>query len=399
MSSRIRGLILTLAVVGLGFSAASSWVHYRSLTDTAYVSPCDINAKFNCTELYKSRYGSVAGVPVAFGGVIWFGLVGLIAAFAKPGESKSAAAAYIFALSVVGLAVVLYLGYVSSMVLQTWCVLCMGTYISVAGIFFLSNFTSAESMSRLPARLFSDLAAIVSRPATLVVTALFVAGTGTLIAFFPREADMAARAEQAAASATPLSADTQKVFADAWAKQPRTDLGINPDGAKIVIVKFNDYECPACAQAEMTYKPVLQKFESAHPGAVKYVMKDWPWNKACNFAIASTIPGHEAACDAAVAARVARERGKYDEMAAWLFGNQQTRPETLRAAAASILGPFDFDKEYAAKLPDIRRDIADGGVLGIESTPTYYINGVKLPSGTMPIPYFELILDLEFNRP
>jgi protein-disulfide isomerase len=149
----------------------------------------------------------------------------------------------------------------------------------------------------------------------------------------------------------------------------------------------------------MTYKPVLQKFEAAHPGAVKYVMKDWPWNKTCNFAIASTIPGHEAACDAAVAARVARDRGKYEEMAAWLFSNQQTRPETLRAEAARILGPLDFDKEYAAKLPDIRRDIADGGVLGVESTPTYYINGVKLPSGTMPIPYFELILNLELNRP
>jgi protein-disulfide isomerase len=57
----------------------------------------------------------------------------------------------------------------------------------------------------------------------------------------------------------------------------------------------------------------------------------------------------------------------------------------------------DFDREYAEKLPDIRRDIADGGVLGINSTPTYFINGVRLPSGMMPLQYFELAINLELQ--
>jgi protein-disulfide isomerase len=266
-------------------------------------------------------------------------------------------------------------------------------------IFFLSSSTSAESMSRLPVRLFSDLGALVSRPLTLIVAVLFVAGAGTVIAFFPRDGELAARAEQAAAAATPLSSDAQKAFADAWSKQVRTDLGIKADGAKIIIVKFNDFVCGACAQAEMVYKPVLQKFQAAHPGAVKYVMKDWPWNKGCNFNISSTIPGHEAACDAAVVARVARDRGKYDQMVDWLFAHQEVSATVMRQEAAKILGPLDFDKEYAAKIGDVRRDIADGGVLGIQSTPTFFINGVKLPPGIMPVQYFEMALNLELNRP
>jgi uncharacterized membrane protein/protein-disulfide isomerase len=405
MSSRTRWLIVAFAVLGLGFAGMSSWVHYRSLTDPTYVSPCDINSRFNCTELYKSQYGSVAGVPVALAGVLWFALVGLVAGFARPAgpglpedSRKSAAAGYIFALSVIGLAVVLYLAYVSSAVMRTWCLLCIGTYVSVVAIFLLSSFTSTESMTRLPVRLFSDLAAALARPVTLVVTLAVVAGAATVIAFFPRENEMAERA-QAAANAAPLEADVQKNFAEAWAKQPRIDLGINPEGAKIVIVKFNDYECPACGAAETAYRPVLDKFAAAHPGAVKYVMKDWPWNKNCNFNITSTIPGHEAACDAAVAARIARDRGKYEEMAAWLFSHLETTPESVRQEAARILVPLDFDREYAAKLPDIRRDIADGGVLRITATPTYFINGVRLPEGLMPVQYFEMALNLELERP
>jgi hypothetical protein len=86
-------------------------------------------------------------------------------------------------------------------------------------------------------------------------------------------------------------------------------------------------------------------------------------------------------------------------MADWLFSHQGTTRETLRQEAVRILGPLDFDKEYAARLPDIRRDIADGGVLRVNSTPTYFINGVRLPDGMLPIQYFELALNLELQRP
>ena len=93
-----------------------------------------------------------------------------------------------------------------------------------------------------------------------------------------------------------------------------------------MILKFNDYECPGCGQTEIMYKPVLEKFAKSHPGAVKYVVKDWPWNSACNFNASRTIPGHEASCDAAVAARMARDRGKFEVMTDWLFANQGTTP-------------------------------------------------------------------------
>lgn len=203
-------------------------------------------------------------------------------------------------------------------------------------------------------------------------------------------------AEQSPAPRT-LSADERQSFATAWARQPRVDVGVPADGARVVILKFNDYECPACRQAEAAYALVLEKFAASHPKAVKYVVKDWPWNAACNFNATRTIPGHEAACDAAAAARMARDRGKFAEMAAWLYANQGVTPEAVRAAASRMLGLADFESEYRLKLTDIRRDIAEGGVLRIDSTPTYFINGVRLPSGILPPELFELAITLELS--
>src|SRR5262245_33645029 len=112
MSANARRLILAFAVLGLGFAGASTWVHYKLVTDPTYVSPCDINAQFNCSQVYLSRYGSVWGVPVAIGGMIWFALVGLIAWFMRPGapgaKTSQPGGAYIFALSTIGLAAILY---------------------------------------------------------------------------------------------------------------------------------------------------------------------------------------------------------------------------------------------------------------------------------------------------
>jgi uncharacterized membrane protein/protein-disulfide isomerase len=397
MSSRIRWAILALALAGLGFSLAASWVHYKLVTDPTYVSPCDVSSTLNCTQAYQSRFGTMGGVPTALAGVVWFGLVALVAGFARPTERASPAAGYLFALATIGMAVSFYLAYASFFVLGTGCLLCIGTYVCVLGIFGLVATTKTTPMTELPSRVAGDLRAGLGRPIALVVTIMFLAATVSAVAFFPKEEEAAARAAEAAAAAPAPTGDARQDFANVWFQQPRVDMGIPADGAKVVVVKFNDFECPSCRQYEVFYKPIFEKFEKSHPGAVKYVVKDFPWNSECNFNSQGTIPGHEAACDASVAARVAKERGKYQEMVDWIYANQGTSKAELRAAAQKILGPFDFDREVALKMPDLRRDAADGGALNVRSTPTYYVNGVLLPSGMRP-EYFELAIALEIER-
>lgn len=401
MSARSRWIILSLALVGLGFASYSAWVHYKLLTDAAYASPCDLNATFNCSQVYLSAYGSVVGVPVALGGMFWFGLVALIAWFSAAGSGVPAArqpgGAYLFAIATVGLAVILYLGYTSWFVLKAACVLCLGTYASVVGIFVASGVSSSMSVSQLPGRFINDLGAALKQPLVVALGLALLGGTGYAAAVFPKEGT---RPQAQAAPAVPLSEQATGDFAAAWAAQPRVDLGVPAEGAKVVIVKFNDYQCPGCGATHMWYKPILEQFAKTNPGAVKYVVKDWPWNARCNFTLPAGQEMHPGACEGAAAVRMARDRGaaKEAEMQDWLYASQPTMtPATVRAAAERILGIKDFDVEYARKLPDIRKDVADGGALKIQSTPTLFINGVRIEQ-LMPPQYFELAIQLELKK-
>ena len=425
MSSRTRWIILVLSLLGFGFAASSAWVHYRLVTEPNYISPCDISATFNCSQVYLSRYGAVAGVPVALGGMIWFALVALIAAFTRPGTPGSAqarqspgegglarhslgeggaATSYIFALSMVGLAVILYLGYASFFILKTGCLLCMGTYVAVIGIFIASGLAGSVSMGRLPARVGSDVRSVIAKPATLLAAILFLVGAASVVAFFPREGSVVAAsavprpagAATGQASGDQVGADAE--FASVWAQQPRIDLGIPVAPAKVLVVKFIDWQCPSCRAAHQAYKPALDRIAQSSPGAVREVIKDFPLSSRCNFTMSQDA--HPAACEAAAAVRMARDRGKADEMIEFLFGNQGGMTPAAVKAQAAKLGVSDWDKEYAAKLPEIQRDIADAVALKVGRTPTYFVNGVRAENddGWIHPHYFELALQLELKK-
>lgn len=419
MTSRARLLILVFALAGLAFAGTSAWVHYKLLTQPAYTSVCDINETFSCSQVYMSQYGSIRGIPVALFGLIWFGLVALLAAFSRPKEQHTdPSGAYVFALATVGLGVVIYLAYASFFVLKTGCILCIGTYVAVIAIFLVSSASVSMPMTRLPGRLFGDLRALVSRPTALLVAILFLAGAASAIAFFPKEREgsspasgsgsgsgsTSAASKPSGAAATPQQAtDMDKAFADAWFQQNRVDLGVPANGAKVLIVKFIDWQCPSCKASYFAYKPILEEFEKTNPGAVRQVIKDYPLNSRCNYNISREM--HPSACEEAAAVRMAREKGKDNELVTWLFGmpdvpQMQRTPDMVKAQLAKLIGAVNFDREYAARLPDIKRDVADGGALNVSQTPTYFVNGVRAQTaqGWLPPHYFELAIKLELEK-
>lgn len=408
MTNRSRLIILLLAIIGLGVAGESTWVHHKLLTDASYTPPCDVNASFNCSQVYMSRYGSLWGVPVALGGVVWFGLVGLVAGFAKPAKDpdpSNAAGAYLFLVGVIGLASILSLAYASFFVLKTYCLLCLATYACVIGIFVTAGMTPSVPLSSLPGRVMRDVTGIFSRPMQATASLVYVVVMALLIAFFPSEssATMTSTAAPPAldAPATPASSapsaqgDPKTQFEAWWNAQPRIETGEGLQGAKVVVVKFSDFQCPGCKQTWLMYKPVLDKYTKDQ---VRYVMKDFPLQPQCNVAVQQQV--HASACDAAVAFRAAEERGKGPEMENWIFTNQTLlTAASIREAARTIAGITDFDREYGLKLARIKKDTADGGALQISSTPTFFINGVKLPTGQWLNPeYFDYAIQLEIKK-
>ena len=391
MSRRAALLALLFALVGLGASVTAASVHYRLLHDPQYTSFCDISGTVSCTLVYQSRFGTLWGIPVSIFGGIWFvcaALLSVAGMVARP-EVREAIPGYLFALSTLALAVALYLLYASVFVLQSYCPMCLLTDAAIVGLFIVSGAAASVPMTSLPRRFTRDLRVLVASPLAIVVTVLFVAGAASALAFFPREGD------PGAAPALP-TADQRNELEQFMSQAARIPLVIPRDGAKVLIVKFNDFQCPACSKSYLSYKPILAKYESQYPGAVRMVLKDYPLNADCN-PLSSMV--HAGACHAAAAVRLAREHNRGEAMEEWLYTHQPgMTPDTVRKAALEVGQVADYDAKYAATLELVRADVALGMQLGINSTPTFFINGVKV-EGMWATEYFDQAIAYELQHP
>lgn len=393
MTARARTLLLLFAALGLAASSASTYVHHRLLTDPAYSSVCDISATVSCTEAYLSRYGTLWGVPVAVAGVFFFALV--LVLVAAGGRTTSPARenvpAYVFALSTVGLAVVLYLAWASFFQLGAVCLLCVTTYAAVVALFIVSGGATKVSMTSLPGRAMRDAGGLAKSPAALLLTVLLVGGAVVLASTFPDETASSVEAAPAAPQYPPLTDAQRAEFERWWDVQPKVDVPVDREGAKVLILKFNDFQCPPCRLTYNEYLGVLAKYSGN--GDVKFVLKHFPLDPECN----PSGGQHFAACEAAASYALAKQKGSAGKMEAWLFANQATLdPAMVKRGAAEIAGITNFDAEYARILPEIRADIDLATKLEVRSTPTFFINGRKI--GGVAAQAFEAAIELELKR-
>jgi uncharacterized membrane protein/protein-disulfide isomerase len=394
MSALARKLLLAFALLGLVASVAATYVHYNLVKNPDYSSFCDISSTVSCKAAYLSRYGSVAGVPVAVGGILFFAWV-LLLMWGARGNSriKDSAPAYIFVGSTLALAVVLYLAYASFFVLKEVCPLCVATYVAVIGVFVVSGGAGSVPVSRLPRRAMSDLGVLFGTPVALVIALAFIAGASWGMSVFPREE------ERPVVQQGPPLTETQRGELERW-----WDVQVKPanfpypsDGAKVQIVEFADFQCPHCKQMYFAYKPILDKYLASHPNDVKFIFKSWPINTNCN----PSVPGvnFAASCDASAAYLMAKEKGTDEKVKDWLFVHQtELSASTIRQAAADIGKISDFDAQYARVLPEIRADASAGSSIGVNGTPAFFINGKRVPGAGLPPQYFEALIDLELKR-
>lgn len=395
MKTHARTLIIVLAALGLGASIAALYVHYQMLADPTYTSFCDVNETVSCEAVLTSQYGSVAGVPVAAGGAIWSALILLLAVFGMTparSEKAGAVAGYIFILSTIGLAGALYLGYASFFILRQMCPLCMTMYVAVIGLFVVSG-AAASGLGTLPARLGRDVTTAARNPLAATLAVVWLVASVSLVAFFPREAPLADIAAEPAAPTETLGADEISQFTAWMDVQPREDLGLPASGAKVMVVKFNDYQCPACRQAYLAYRSLQQSMEMKYPGQVVFVNVDYPLESECN---QGGI--HSAACEAAVAVRLAKAKNRGPEMEAWLFSNQDglTR-DRVKEGLTEVAQVTDFDDRYTEMLSAVRADAQLGQKVQITGTPTFFINGIRIGSTLRPS-YMEAAIEHELKR-
>ncbi|HEU4391350.1 MAG TPA: thioredoxin domain-containing protein [Blastocatellia bacterium] len=140
--------------------------------------------------------------------------------------------------------------------------------------------------------------------------------------------------------------------------------------ARVIIIEFTDYECPSCGATQ----PIVDKLLAEFSGKVRLFVRDFPLDR------------HVHARSAAEAAEAAREQGKYWEYVHLLFQNQKAlEPANLRDYAARIgldLKKFDADVQSGRMRDRVWRDMQDGLTVGVDATPTLFINGKRVRSTT-----------------
>lgn len=146
---------------------------------------------------------------------------------------------------------------------------------------------------------------------------------------------------------------------------------LGSDSAKVKVVEFSDFQCPAC----QAVAPYVTKLKIDYPDQVQLIYRHFP------------LPQHPNGKEAAFFAEAAAEQGKFWEMHDKIFETQSEWSGLSNAKAffIELSKQLELDEvklkqalEEDAIKSGINSDIAEGQSLGVNSTPTFYVNGRKL---------------------
>jgi protein-disulfide isomerase len=158
--------------------------------------------------------------------------------------------------------------------------------------------------------------------------------------------------------------------------EPPHSLG--PANAPVTLEEFGDFQCPPCGLLH----PVLKEMERDFGSRLRVIFREYP-----------LVPAHPHALAAARSAEAAGLQGKFWEMHDMLFTNQRTWHEAFDAKPIFE----DYAGKIGLDLEKFRRDVAGSVVeqrifldgkrahaLGVNGTPTVFLNGREVPFESLP---------------
>ena len=138
------------------------------------------------------------------------------------------------------------------------------------------------------------------------------------------------------------------------------------DEAAVTLVEYGDYECPYCGRAQ----PIVQEVRKRMGARLAFAFRHFPLSSV-----------HPHAEHAAEAAEAAASQGRFWEMHEAIFARQSALTDVDLVQRAELLGldASRVEQELAAGVHAgrVRRDFDSGVRSGVNSTPTFFINGVR----------------------
>ena len=163
-----------------------------------------------------------------------------------------------------------------------------------------------------------------------------------------------------------------------------------PANAKIQIIEFSDFQCPACRYAE----PPLRQIFTIYGDKVRFVFKNFP------------LRMHEWAKPAAAAAECAGRQGKfweyhdrlYDRQAEWTNEKADTFLTGYARDAKLDVPAWEACRQSASAKDAVASDQKDGENAWVASTPTFFINGRRFVGGKQLAEVGTLFMDRELKK-
>jgi protein-disulfide isomerase len=161
--------------------------------------------------------------------------------------------------------------------------------------------------------------------------------------------------------------------------------------AKVILEEYGDYQCPPCG---LLY-PDLRTLEKEYGDQVRFVFRQFP------------LQMHKHAFLAAHAAEAAGLQGHFWEMHDMLYQNQlswsvadDARPVFLQYARMLGLDVDRFTRDIDSKevADRVTSDIDRGKSIGVEGTPTVFINGRQLRPDVVTLPGLRMALDFMLGK-
>ena len=171
------------------------------------------------------------------------------------------------------------------------------------------------------------------------------------------------------------------------AEPPHT---LGPANAPVKIEEFGDFECPPCG----LFHPILKQMHEEFGDKLHVTFRENP------------LPNHQHAIPAASAAEAAGMQGKFWEMHALIFENQNTWKTQY-----DVRPVFEgYAKRIGIDVERFKRDVTSDAVeqriyldgkrarsMGVNSTPTVFLNGREVPFQSLPPETLRVLIDNELR--
>ncbi len=374
--------IQILAIIGLILSIKLAFIYYvANYEKYALSSFCSINEFIDCDGVARSSVSQFWGIPLAYWGILFYILMLFLTVVDKLKQVKflkflevfKSPMAYIASIGTIAFAISMVLAGLSLFKIHKLCILCLITYfidLTIALIASRGQFKLLVEAFKQTMVDFIDGAKKYTKTfiVLMILGISFFCYSGITYNFVPN-----VKRQKSIMKYHDIKFNPYRVKGNLLGKEK----------ADVVIDLYSDFVCPICYTNNIMLHQAVKEFSN-----IKVIHHNYPFDKECNPYISVNM--HPNACFMAKAALAAKNQGNYWEMSSLLYENQPKNEEDILKLAKQL--SFDkskFMNDFSSKTTEkeIEEELKKAIELGIDATPTMYINGDRYVGVK---PYYEL---------